>query len=331
MTNEMPRASHWTPDPLAIHAVSSMESGATTNGLNFRLPLGDSGATWSHYRLEADGTDALSSDAGIDALVAESLLVENARPRASPSREGLLVVLRGVNLNRGADPEDMVSVRMWIREDSILTVSPRRVVAIEDVKDSLESDSGPTASGEALVAIAAALAERIAPVVDHLVDRVDDLQAKPIEDGPDEIQHEVSDVRRTAALLRRHLAPQRDALQRLHREPAKFLTEANIAALRETADRGMRFVEDLDSVRERATVLQDELSHAATTALNRNMYLLSVVAAVFLPLSLVTGLLGINVGGIPGTQSEGAFWFVVAALIVMAAIEVWILRRRKMF
>ena len=53
---------------------------------------------------------------GLDRLVVENLLSEDSRPRSTPFHDGLLLGLRGVNLNPGADPEDMVAIRLWIDE-----------------------------------------------------------------------------------------------------------------------------------------------------------------------------------------------------------------------
>ena len=101
------------------------------------------------------------------------------------------------------------------------------------------------------------------------------------------------------------------------------------AQLREVTDRVTRYVEDLDSIRERAAVIQDELMNRLSDQMNRNMYLLTIVASVILPLGFVTGLLGINVDGIPG--SENTPWAFAAVCVAMMAAEIWFLRRRRWF
>jgi zinc transporter len=99
--------------------------------------------------------------------------------------------------------------------------------------------------------------------------------------------------------------------------------------LREVADRITRYIEELEEVRERAAVLQDELLNQLTEAANRTIYLLTIVAAVMLPLSFITGLLGINVGGMPGEGSPSAFWIVCLLLVAFGLGEVWVFRRLK--
>jgi len=99
--------------------------------------------------------------------------------------------------------------------------------------------------------------------------------------------------------------------------------------LSEIADRITRYVEDLDSARERAAMIQDELSTRLDEKMNRNMYVLSVIAGIFLPLSLITGLLGINGAGIPGEKWPWAFTVVIVGLIFAGVIEYLLFRRVK--
>jgi len=76
-------------------------------------------------------------------------------------------------------------------------------------------------------------------------------------------------------------------------------------------------------VRGRAQIVKDELVTGLSDRLNKNMYMLSVVAAIFLPLGFLTGLLGINVGGIPGADNEAAFWIFMGILALIILIQVW--------
>jgi zinc transporter len=169
------------------------------------------------------------------------------------------------------------------------------------------------------------------PVLTDLDDRVDALEEAIIEGQMGGIRFELASVRREASALRRYIAPQREAMARLTALQAEWLSPRNRQRVREVTDRITRCVEDLDAARERAQIAQDELTNRLSEQINRNMYTLSIVAAVFLPLGLLTGYLGINVGGIPGEKWEWAFIVVGALLIAFAVIELWIFRRLKWF
>ena len=124
---------------------------------------------------------------------------------------------------------------------------------------------------------------------------------------------------------------QRDAFAKLIIEKITWLDEDSRLRLREVSDRLIRHIEDLDAVRERAAVTQEELLSRLSDQMNTRMYVLSVVAAIFLPLGFLTGLLGINVGGIPGTDNPWAFlMFLVFIIGIFIGQMLWF-RSKKWF
>jgi zinc transporter len=116
---------------------------------------------------------------------------------------------------------------------------------------------------------------------------------------------------------------------RLMVEDQGWLGAGHKAAFREIADRITRFVEDLDAIRERAAVVQDELMNRISDHMNRTMYLLTVVASIMLPLGAVTGLLGVNVGGIPGSDNPWAFAILVTLLVLVVLAQVIVFRKLR--
>ena len=167
---------------------------------------------------------------------------------------------------------------------------------------------------------------RISDTVDQFEDRVADLEDQVLESNSSSMRYELATLRRQAITIRRYLAPQRDALARLITEKIDWLDDGSRLRLREVSDRLIRHIEDLDVVRERAAITQEELLSRLSKQLNTRMYVLSVVAAIFLPLGFLTGLLGINVGGIPGSEYAQAFWIFVGVLIAILMLQVLLFR-----
>lgn len=288
------------------------------------------GYLWVHLdRQSADAERWLRERSGIDPLVQDALLAEETRPRCSPIGPGFIVNLRGVNLNPGAAPEDMVSLRIWIEEDRIISVRLRRLMAVQDIQQSLEAGTGPRTTPDFLIGLAERLAERMEPVIAALEDELDGLEALDLENASRNLRTRLRHIRRKSAILRRFIAPQRDALSRFTLEETAWVAAYQRHRLRETADDITRFVELLNVAWERAAVMQDELTNRLAEQTNERLYLLSLIAGIFLPLSFVTGLLGINVGGIPAAQSAFGFAGVVLLLLALGLVEIWLFRRLR--
>ncbi len=278
------------------------------------------GKSWVHLDVADQGAcDWLRNDSGLPAGAAEILLAEETRPRSVTFDSGLVVVLRGVNMNPGDDPEDMVSVRVWIDSDRVISTRRRRLLSVVDISEALEAGNGPAGPGAMLATLVERLADRIGDFVNSIEARLDEAEDDIGNATDASFRKRLSALRRQIASVRRFLAPQRDALDRLNRQPVAWLDDSQAHAFRQEADRITRYLEDLDLARERAVVLQEELLSQVAQQQNTRMYVLSVVAAVFLPLTFVTGLLGMNVGGLPGLESPRGFAISVVVMVAAAA------------
>lgn len=290
------------------------------------------GLLWVHLNRDSeDSREWLEKRSGLDPLVIEAMMAESTRPRCAQVNGGVMLFLRGVNLNPGADPEDMVSVRLWLEHNRIVSIRLRRLLSIDDLRSSIDQGHGPTGAGDFVVALSDRLAARMAGVIADIDDEVDSLQDQVLEAESRRLRSELNKLRRIIIALRRYLAPQRDALARMTHLKIAWLGEREMLHLREEADRVTRYVEDLDAARERAAVTQEELSNRLSEQLNARMYVLSVVAAIFLPLGFLTGLFGINVGGIPMADNPQGFVDIVLVLLLIFGIQVVLFRWRRWF
>ncbi len=237
------------------------------------------------------------------------------------------MILRGVNLNPGADPDDMISLRVWLEPNRIISIRHRKVMAVDDIRKSVLEGDGPTDVGDFLFRLSRGLAYRIGDVLSQIDDEVDALEDEVLEQGSFEQRSKLSSLRRQVIRIRRYLAPQREVMTRLQTEKTALFSETNRIQLREVADHITRYVEDLDSAKDRAAVCQEELENRIGAQMNKTLYILSIITAIFLPLGLITGLLGINVGGIPGSENPFAFVFVCLMLLAIVVGQVLIFRR----
>ena len=136
------------------------------------------------------------------------------------------------------------------------------------------------------------------------------------DDDPDEhadqMLTKISSIRRNSLALKRHMAPQHEALEQISRDAPFWFEEHDRREIAESIARLRRYLDDIDISKESALVLQDEIRARSLASSEHATYMLTIVAGIFLPLSFLTGLLGINVGGMPGMQDPDAFWAVVA-------------------
>lgn len=262
--------------------------------------------------------------------IAEALLEEDTRPRCVVRPEGLLLILRGINLDPENNFEETIAVRMWATERRLLTLRRYRVMAVSDLREAVESNAGPATVSDLVLTLAERLTARLVPEIDRMEEQLDGLEEGLLEDSVPVDRAALTTLRRRILILHRYLAPQREALAGLQRGGAAVLADLDPSQLQESLDRVTRLVEELDALRARATIVEEHLALQVAERMNRNMYWLSMVATVFLPVGFVTGLLGVNVGGIPGADSTLGFAALCGLLAVLVGAELWLMKRLRL-
>lgn len=267
----------------------------------------------------------------LDSIIIDGLLAEETRPRIQQINDGIFFILRCINLNHNADPEDMISIRMWIDPYRIITVQKRNTESINDIEQAILSGEAGNSSDEFLCLLLSKIFERMEPILGSLDEVMDGVEEELIENPNTDLRSKLSNIRKQAIVFRRYMIPQRDALSTLRSIDLKWISDLSKRKLQENHDHTMRYVEDLDAIRERAQIVKDELSNLLADKMNKNMYILSVIAAIFLPLGFLTGLLGINVGGIPASDNPFGFYIISGILIFLVLLQVILFKRWKWF
>ncbi|MGL5215030.1 MAG: zinc transporter ZntB [Aeromonas hydrophila] len=258
----------------------------------------------------------------------ESLLGQSNRPKLVRMGETVLLILRGINHNKDHRPEEMVALRIYITPDLIISSRRRPLLSEQDVFNQLRLGGGADTPADWLVEICDALTDRAGEFVEELHDQILDLEEMVLmRDLP--ANGRLALIRKQLIMIRRYLSPQRDLVARLANEKISWLDEDDRRRLLDIADRLRRWLDDLDAGVARTAVLADEINNLMAEATNRRAYQMSVMALLFLPASFLTGLFGINLGGIPGAESPTAFWIFCGSLVALATgLAVWLKHRR---
>lgn len=287
---------------------------------------------WLHVCAVHPNTPAwLQAQHGLDPLIVEAMTAEETRPRILVRPYGVMIILRAMNLHPGAEPEDMISIRLWLDDKRVITARRRDIVAVEDIYQLIEEGRGPQTSGDFLTTIVQRLFERMEIVLEDLEDTLSAAEEQLALGNAGDIAGTATLIRRRTAIFSRYIMPQRTVLEGLLNADISWLDNGQKEVLHECLDRVIRYVEELREIRDRAQILNDDINNADSQRLNKITYMFSVAATVFLPLGFLTGLVGINLGGIPGAGHGHAFWWFTGACVILCGLQVLIFKKLKWF
>ena len=273
---------------------------------------------WVHL----DGRDPaalewLSGRSEIPEVAHRALTAQETRPRTEAMTPGALINLRGLGATPEDDPDALVSIRIWAEKGRVVSVCIRTPLALGPLCDEVAAGKIQD-PGDLISTLATFITNGLDPDVAELGDMLDDCEVELEDRSIYAMRREVAKARSQAISYRRFVSPQRQALERLSALDANWLDEHDRMHLREAADRCARMAEELEAVRERAALMHEQLTDLRAEQMDARALLIAIVALIFLPLTFLTGLLGMNVQGIPYHDQPWAFWGVVGVCVVIA-------------
>jgi zinc transporter len=241
-----------------------------------------------------------------------------------------VATLRGINFNPGAEPEDMVSMQLWSDGKRVVTLRRLPLQSPRDILAQIDKGDGPVDAGGLITALTEVMIARMNRSIVDMNAELDRLEELDFDDeDQDALLGKITTIRRNTLGLKRHMSPQHEALEAISRDAPAWFEDHDRREIAETIERLRRYLDDIDISKESAVVLLDELRGRSLAASERTNYLLTIVAAIFLPLGFITGLLGINVGGLPGVDDDRAFWIVCLLCGTILAVQLLLFRRWK--
>ncbi|QUL37766.1 zinc transporter ZntB [Erythrobacter sp. JK5] len=320
-------------DPLIFGRVLDGKGGGRAIGrheVDDWKPAAPGEVLWLHLRRHApEVLPWLENDLGIPEPTAELLVSSSTRPRALREGDSLVATLRGINFNPDAQPEDMISLQLWSDGTRLITLRKLPMQTPRDVLAMLDRGKGPTDAGSAITEIVEQLVVRMNETIVDMNTKIDELEEMDVEEDYEQILPKITTIRRNCLALKRHMSPQHEALERIARDAPDWFEEHDRREIAESIDRLRRYLDDIDISKESALVLQDELRARSLASNEHATYMLTIVAGIFLPLGFLTGLMGINVGGMPGVNDGQAFWVVVAICLSIMALQLFLFWRWK--
>ncbi len=267
---------------------------------------------WLHLcRTKPGVQEWIETHLGAPEPTAELLTSDQTRPRAFRDGETLVGTLRGINFNPGAEPEDMISMQLWSDGRRLVTLRRHPLQTPREVLAAIDRGDGPPDAGATITLLAELLIARMSQSIVDMNTVLDRLEDDDPDEHAERMLRQISAIRRNCLALKRHMAPQHEALEQISRDAPVWFEDHDRREIAESIARLRRYLDDIDISKESAVVLQDELRARSLASSEHATYMLTIVAGIFLPLGFLTGLLGINVGGMPGMDDPDAFWVVV--------------------
>ncbi len=287
------------------------------------------GFVWLHFNLAHSATEKwLRENVQLSDVFHESLKDGSQSTRVELDDDMLVAVVNDVHYDFAFEPSDIST--MWLSVGPRLVVSARLqpLRSIDRLRDAVKKGAPLRSSVDLLVHLMHDQGDVLVSIVRATTARVDGIEDHLLAGRLEKKRADLGALRRLLVRLQRLLAPEPAALFRLLKLPPHWMDEEDVEDLRQSTEEFNVALSDMAALQERIKLLQEEIAGRVAEANNRSLFVLTIVTVLALPINIITGLLGMNVGGIPLADSPHGFWVVVAIIITVTLIAAWIAFRR---
>lgn len=249
--------------------------------------------------------------------------------RLERAEDALVAVFNDVNFEFDFESADIATLWICVNERLVVTARTQPLRSTDALRDAVGHGDNPGSAAALLEHLMRTQADVLVKVVRDTTARVDQIEDAIIAQRYHHPRAHLGRLRRLLVRLQRLLAPEPAALFRLLQQPPGWMGEDDCRRLAAASEEFSLMLRDMQTLQDRIKLLQEEVAAAVNEDNNNSLFVLTVVTVLALPINILAGLFGMNVGGIPLAQHEHGFWIVVSIVIAFTVIAAWLAFRKK--
>ena len=286
----------------------------------------DDAFIWLHFNLSNVSAEKwLHEHLDLPDEFYETLHEGSRSTRIEHADHSLIAVVNDVLHDFAFEASDIAT--LWLNVTSNIMISARRkpLQSVDRLRNAVNHGEAFHSPTELLTHLLRDQADVLIGIVRNTIKKVDDIEDHLLADRLNHKRANLGELRRVLVRLQRLLAPEPAALFRLLHSPPVWVAESDVQELRQSTEEFAVVLSDMASLQERIKLLQEEIAASVNEQNNRSLFVLTIVTVLALPINIIAGLLGMNVGGIPLAQHEYGFWIVAAIVATFTVIAGWLL------
>lgn len=280
---------------------------------------------WLHFNLAHAGAERwLRRHAGLSDAFFEALHDGLHSTRIERDDAALVAVINDVQFDFTFESSDIAT--LWISVDRRLVVTARQSAlrSVDQLRQAIRRGDGMRSSVELLERLLRAQADVLVDVVRGVTQRIDAVEDALLAGRLEHKRSRLGVLRRLLVRLQRLLAPEPAALFRLLQHPPAWMDERDVDELRQATEEFSVALRDMAALQERIKLLQEEIAAAVGERTSRSLFVLTVVTVLALPINILAGLFGMNVGGVPMAGNAHGFWILLGVVVGFTAVAGWL-------
>lgn len=286
---------------------------------------------WLHFNLAHSASERwMRSQLDLPETFFDALREGSHSTRIEHAEGALRAVVNDVMFNLEFIPSEIATLWIYANQWIIVTARLKPLRSVDRLRASVREGELFRSPAELLVHLMRDQADLLVQIVRRTSADVDRIEDRFLSQRPTQNRLDLGAMRRMLTRLQRMLAPEPGAIFRLLARPPRWLQQEDVQDLRESTEEFSVVLSDVAGLIERVRLLQEEIISRLEEQNNRTLFTLTLVTVLAMPINIVAGFFGMNVGGIPLAENRHGFWVMVLLVAGFTGLAGWwVFRRRK--
>lgn len=282
------------------------------------------GFLWLHLNLAHNGAlPWLRASLDLPDAFEEALVSGTGSTRIERDEQALVGLVNDVSFDFSFEPTDTASLWLLAQQRVLVTARRQPLRSVDRLRSAVKAGQAFRSSVDLLAQLMRDQADVLIDIVRKASVRVDEVEDQLLAGRLQAKRVRLGQMRRLLVRLQRLLAPEPGSLFRLLQHPPAWVGEDDIQELRQSTEEFSVALRDIGTLQERIKLLQEEIAAQVAESNNRTLFVLTTVTVLALPINLVAGLFGMNVGGLPLAEAKHGFAIVVSLVVGLTALLAW--------
>lgn len=274
-----------------------------------------------------DESIVIKSFFGLHPLTAEDLITPNARIKVEEFDDYLFCVFYGIKKSK----IELIEIDFVVGKNFVISNHSKPIKSIEELKGDYEKVGNLLSKGVDFVfhRILDMEIDNFMPSLESIDDEIEDIEEKVTEKPSPELLSRILGLKRKMVMLKKVVFPQREKVSFLTKNDYRFISENAKPYFRDVYDHAIRVHDTVENYREAIGNTFDVYMSSVSNSMNEVMKVLSIIATIALPLTVISGIYGTNFSVLPGQGFAYGFWIMILAMVLLCVFMLFYFRKKR--
>ncbi|MFH1379955.1 MAG: magnesium/cobalt transporter CorA [bacterium] len=280
---------------------------------------------------DTEGIRKIGAHFELHPLILEDIVNTSQRPKIEDFKDHLFIVLKMISWNETADEINIEQVSMVVGKNYVISFQEVEGDVFNQIRDRLRNGKGKirTQKSDYLAyALIDAVIDNYFVILEKIGDSIESIEGELVENPSPSTMHAIHGIKREMLLLRKNVWPLREVINGMQRRESSLIQKSTLIYLRDIYDHTMQVIDTLETFRDVVSGLLDIYLSSISNKMNEVMKVLTLIATIFIPLTFIAGIYGMNFKYMPELSWKYGYAF-IWGIILLAGITMGLYFKRK--